>query len=39
MKKTLLFVALALMAAFSGCVNKADITDDIASAAPLVQTA
>jgi outer membrane lipoprotein SlyB len=33
MKKIMLYVALALMAGLSGCVNKADITDDVASAA------
>jgi hypothetical protein len=32
MKKIMLYVALALMAVLSGCVNKSDIAEDIASA-------
>ena len=33
MKKILLFVSLALMAVLSGCVDEADMGEDVASAA------
>jgi len=39
MKKIMLIAALALMAGMSGCVNKADIDEEIASSAPLVHQA